>query len=83
MNRIDNDPDTQINPNKIMWWLLCTVTAVLMGCAAAWAAGVSNRQNTLEDRQVAITNQQETLDQRLSTIEGKLDILIQQNLGKR
>jgi hypothetical protein len=77
MNRIDNDPDTQINPNKIMWWLLCTVTAVLMGCAAVWAAGVQNGQKEMRDKVDAITHQQETLDERLSTIEGKLDILLQ------
>ena len=76
MNRIDNDPDSQINPNKIMWWLLCTLTAVLMGAGASWAAAVASRQTALEDRMTGITTQQETLDQRLSTIEGKLDILL-------
>lgn len=83
--KIDNDPDTQINPNKIMWWLLCTITSLLLVMGAAWGATMTSRQQGLEDRLTAQSEQQVMLDRRLSVIEGKLDILIQRsqlNLGR-
>jgi hypothetical protein len=73
------DPDTQINSNKIMWWLLCTITAILFGFGASWGANLSARIQTTEDHQTAIQLQQQVLDERLSTIEGKLDILLERS----
>lgn len=74
---ISPEPDSQINPNKIMWWLLCTITSVLVVAGAAWGSAMSAHLQTTDDRQVAIVQQQEMLDRRLSVIEGKLDILIE------
>lgn len=78
MARIDTtDPDAVINPNKIMWWLLCTITSILLVAGAAWGSAVASRQQVLDDRQVAQAAQIALLGEKLSVIEGKVDILLQ------
>lgn len=72
-----SDPEAQINPNKIMWWLLCTITSILLVAGAAWGSAMASRQQTLDDRQTAQAAQMLLLDQRLSVIEGKLDIVLE------
>lgn len=56
---------------KILWWLLSSITTILVLSLAAWGASMSTRVGNIEDRHNA-------LDQRLGRIEGKLDLLIEQ-----
>jgi hypothetical protein len=62
--------------NKIQWWLIGTITSILILTASAGGANLLSREVALEDRQDAMVAQQEALDVRLSRIEGKLDILL-------
>jgi hypothetical protein len=76
---LSSEPDSSINPSKIVWWLLSTITAVLLVAGAAWGSALASHQQVLDDREVAISAQQELLDRRLSVIEGKLDILLERS----
>lgn len=59
-----------ITPNKIVWYLLSVLTTVLLIAAAAWGSAIDTRQTALELNQ-------SVMSQRLASIEGKLDILLQ------
>jgi hypothetical protein len=64
------EPESAITPNKIVWYLLSALTSVLLIAAAAWGSAVDTRQTAIELNQSA-------LSQRLASIEGKLDIILQ------
>ena len=64
------EPEATITPNKIVWYLLSALTSVLLIAAAAWGSAVDMRQTAME-------LQQSALSQRLASIEGKLDLILQ------
>jgi hypothetical protein len=64
------EPEATITPNKIVWYLLSALTSVLLIAAAAWGSAVDTRQTAIE-------LQQSALSQRLASIEGKLDLILQ------
>jgi hypothetical protein len=68
-DKFDKDPENIITPNKIMWYLLSALTSVVFIAAAAWGSSI-------ETKQTALDLQQSELSQRLSSIEGKLDIIL-------
>jgi hypothetical protein len=59
-----------ITATRIVWYLLSALTTVLLIAAAAWGTSIDTRQTAIE-------LQQATLGQRLASIEGKLDIILQ------
>ncbi len=75
---------------KILWWLLATVTGVLVTGAFFWVTGITTRLNTVDAAQVSnierITRLEETfkglskdiakIDQKLETTNEKLDKLL-------
>lgn len=63
-------PTSAITANRIVWYLLSALTSVLMIAAAAWGSSIDTRQTALE-------LQQSITSQRLASIEGKLDIILQ------
>ena len=76
---------------KILWWLLATVTGVLITGAFFWVTGITTRLNTVDAAQVSnverVTRLEETLkgllkdiskiDQKLETTNVKLDRLLE------
>lgn len=64
------EPEAGITPSKIVWYLLSALTSVLLIAAAAWGSAVDTRQSVIELNQ-------SVLAQRLASIEGKLDIILQ------
>ena len=62
--------DGPITAQRIVWYLLSALTTVLLIAAAAWGSSIDTRQTAIELQQGA-------LSQRLASIEGKLDIILQ------
>lgn len=76
---------------KILWWLLATVTGILITGTSFWVAGIATKINNVDAAQVAgserITRLEETfkglskdiakIDQKLETTNQKLDRLLE------
>ena len=79
---------------KILWWLLATVTGVLITGTFFWATGITTRLNTVDAAQVSgierVTRLEEAfkglskdiskIDQKLETTNEKLDRLLGRNM---
>jgi peptidoglycan hydrolase CwlO-like protein len=79
---------------RILWWLLATVTGVLITGAFFWVTGVTTKLNTVDAAQVSsierVTRLEEALkslskdiskiDQKLETTNEKLDKLLGRNM---
>ncbi len=79
---------------KILWWLLATVTGVLITGTFFWVTGITTRLNTVDAAQVSsverVTRLEEALkglskdiskiDQKLETTNEKLDKLLGRQL---
>lgn len=80
---------------KILWWLLATVTGVLITGTFFWAAGITTRLNAADAAQVSgverVTRLEEALkglskdiskiDQKLETTNEKLDRLLGRSMA--
>ncbi len=80
---------------KILWWLLATVTGVLITGSSFWVAGITTKIKDVDAAQVAgserITRLEETfkglskdiakIDQKLETTNEKLDRLLGRRLA--
>lgn len=76
---------------KILWWLLATVTGVLITGTSFWVAGITTKINSVEAAQITgserITRLEETfkglskdiakIDQKLEATNEKLDRLLE------
>ena len=79
---------------KILWWLLATVTGVLITGTFFWATGITARLNTVDAAQISgierVTRLEEAfkglskdiskIDQKLETTNEKLDRLLGRNM---
>lgn len=69
-DKLVETPEGPITATKIVWYLLSVLSTVLLLAAAAWGTAIDTRQTAIE-------LQQSGLSQRLASIEGKLDIILQ------